>query len=72
MDFTITIRLDKGLEKKLKAECRETGRRRSDVVRDALRQHLKVAKFDRLREKIIPYAEAQGIYTDEDVFRIVS
>ena len=72
MKGTITIRLDEKLEEMLEQECRQTGRRRSDIVRDALRRRLMMDEVHRVREKLVPLAEKQGIYTDEDVFRIVS
>jgi predicted transcriptional regulator len=68
----VTIRLDPVLEELLDQVCRQTGRSRSDVVRDALRRQLTVQLFDEARRKMIPFAEAQGIFTDEDVFKIVS
>ncbi len=68
----ITIRLDPELEKLLDRVCSESGRSRSEVVRDALRRHLTLQLFEGARREIIPYAEAQGIFTDEDVFKIVS
>lgn len=68
----ITIRLDPSLEEMLDKVCRETGRTRSQVVRDALRRQLTLQLFEEARRKVIPFAEAQGIYTDEDVFKIVS
>jgi len=68
----ITIRLDSGLEELLDRICKETGRSRSEVVRDALRRQLTTQLFEEARRQIIPFAEAQGILTDEDVFKIVS
>lgn len=68
----ITIRLDESLEELLDRVCQETGRSRSEVVRDALRRQLTVQLFDEARRRVIPFAEAQGILTDEDVFKIVS
>ena len=68
----ITIRLDPSLEELLDRVCSETGRSRSEVVRDALRRHLTLELFEKARREIIPYAEARGILTDEDVFKIVS
>jgi len=64
----VTIRLDESLEELLDQVCRETGRSRSEVVRDALRRQLTVQLFDEARRKVIPFAEAQGILTDEDIF----
>ncbi len=68
----VTIRLDPGLEEMLDRVCRETGRSRSDVVREALRRQLTLQLFEEARRQVIPFAEAQGIYTDEDVFKLVS
>ena len=68
----VTIRLDPELEELLDKVCRETGRSRSDVVRDALRRQLTLQLFEEARRRMIPFAEAQGIFTDEDVFKLGS
>lgn len=68
----VTIRLDPRLEELLDEVCTKTGRSRSEVVRDALRRQLTLELFEEARRQIIPFAEAQGIYTDEDVFKLVS
>jgi predicted transcriptional regulator len=68
----VTIRLDPSLEELLNRVCRATGRSRSEVVRDALRRQLTLELFEEARRQIIPFAEAQGIFTDEDVFKILS
>ena len=68
----LTIRLDPALERQLKRLARKTGRSRSDLVREALRRQLALAELDDLRQRIMPFAEAQGYLTDEDVFRNVS
>jgi len=68
----VTIRLDPSLEEMLDRVCRETGRSRSEVVREALRRQLTLELFEEARRQLIPFAEAQGIYTDEDVFKLVS
>ena len=41
-------------------------------MRDALRRHLALELFDRLRERALPFAEARGLLTDEDVFEAIS
>lgn len=69
---TITIRLDAKLERELDRACARTGRTRSDVARDALRRQLALLRFERLRKRVLPLAEAQGYLTDEDVIRDVS
>ncbi|MGH7655916.1 MAG: CopG family ribbon-helix-helix protein [Gemmatimonadaceae bacterium] len=68
----LTIRLDPALERQLRRLARTTGRSRSDLARDALRRQLALAQFDDLRRRAMPYAEARGYLTDEDVFRDVS
>ncbi|MGH8292458.1 MAG: ribbon-helix-helix protein, CopG family [Gammaproteobacteria bacterium] len=69
---TITIRLDEALERLLARVSRQSGRNRSDVVREALRRQLAIQAFDELRKRTAPFAESAGYLTDEDVFRDVS
>jgi len=38
----------------------------SDLVRDAARQYVAVEQFRELRRRTLPYAQVQGILTDED------
>ena len=68
----VTIRLDAGLQRELDKICRHMRRTRSDVVRDALRRQLALLRFERLRRRAMPFAEARGYLTDEDVARDVS
>jgi predicted transcriptional regulator len=68
----LTVRLDPDLEKQLDRAAKRSGRSRSEIVRDALRRQLAVAQFEDLRKRIMPFAEAAGYLTDEDVFRDVS
>jgi predicted transcriptional regulator len=69
---TLTIRLDDDLDKLLTKATRQSGRNRSAVAREALRRQLRISQFDALRRKIMPFAEARGYLTDEDVFADVS
>ncbi|MDT8368787.1 MAG: ribbon-helix-helix protein, CopG family [Longimicrobiales bacterium] len=68
----LTIRLDPELEKQLDLLAARTGRSRSEIVREALRRQLAVSQFQELRKRMMPFAEAAGYLTDEDVFRDVS
>jgi len=45
---------------------------RSDIVRDAVARYLAVRRFRQLRKKVLPFAEAQGLLKDEDIFKAVS
>ncbi|MCX5902716.1 MAG: ribbon-helix-helix protein, CopG family [Proteobacteria bacterium] len=69
---TITIRLDKDLEKLLTAISRQSGKNRSEIAREALRRQLRISQFESLRKRIMPFAEARGFLADEDVFSRVS
>jgi predicted transcriptional regulator len=72
MKSTLTIRLDKDLQRLLDRLCKRTGRSRSDIVRDALRRELSLRRFQELRRRVLPFAEARGYLTDEDIVRDIS
>lgn len=69
---TLTIRLDPKLERELDRVARASGRTKSEIAREALRRQVAVARFRELRKTTLPFAEAQGLVTDEDVFRALS
>ena len=69
---TLTIRLDAKLDRLLARLARETGRTKSEVAREALRNQLFIEEFRSVRRVAMPYAAAAGYLTDEDVFRDVS
>jgi len=52
--------------------ARKSGKTRSEIAREALRRQLGISQFEALRRRIMPFAEARGYLTDEDVFRDVS
>ena len=66
---TLTIRIPESLRKDLKSLSRSENKAVSDIVRESIRRHVAVERFRALRRKVLPFAEAQGILTDEDVFR---
>ena len=72
MKGTLTIRLDKDLERLLDRLCKQTGQSRSDIVRDALRRELSLRRFEEIRRRVLPFAEARGYLSDEEILRDVS
>jgi predicted transcriptional regulator len=72
MKSTITIRIPDDLRKDLDELSRSEHKPVSDLARDSLRSYVAKIKFRKLRNQILPLAEAQGILTDEDVFREIS
>lgn len=69
---TLTIRLPEELKTDLDEISRSESKAVSDIVREALRRYAAVEKFRVVRRKILPFAEAQGLLTDEDVFKALS
>ena len=69
---TLTIRIDPKLEKALARIAKSTGRTKSEIARQALERQVALARFRELRRKTLPFAEARGLVTDEDVFNAVS
>jgi len=69
---TVTIRIDETLGRRLDRAARRSGRSRSAVVREALERQLALDQLAELRRRIVPFAEARGYLTDEDVFRDIS
>lgn len=65
----VTIRLDETLDERLERMTVLSGKTRSEIVREALRRHLAGMQFEQLRERLMPFAEANGYLVDEDVFR---
>ena len=69
---SLTIRLDEELETELEVTCAETGRSRGEIVGNALRRQLQLMRFEHLRRQALPFGEAAGWLTDDDVFASVS
>ena len=69
---TLTIRLPDELRDDLQKLSEEQSRPVSDIVRESIRRYVAVEKFRSLRKKVLPFAEAQGYLTDEDVFEAMS
>ena len=68
----VTIRIEPDLQKLLDKVCKQSGRTRSDIVRDSLKRQLSIIRFEQLRRQVLPFAEARGYLTDEDVNKAVS
>ncbi len=69
MSTTLSIRIDKDLDKLLEQAAKRSGRPKSEFVREALRRQLSIESFQHIRNRILPFAESQGLLTDEDVWQ---
>jgi predicted transcriptional regulator len=72
MKDTITIRLTEKLQKELDAVVSEEHASRSEIIRVAIERYIALKRFRQLRKKTLPFAEAQGLLTDEDIFKAIS
>jgi metal-responsive CopG/Arc/MetJ family transcriptional regulator len=72
MKDSISISLPGVLKRKLDKLTKQDQVKRSDVVREALREYFTRREFQRLRSSLVVEAEKRGLYTDEDIFRQVS
>lgn len=71
-DSTLTIRIDKDLENLLIKASNRSGKNRSEIAREALKRQLRIEQFEELRKRVMPFAEARGILTDDDIFDQIS
>ena len=72
MRESISVSLPEDLKAELDQFIQVEGISRSDLIREAVREYLFAYRLRSLRQRLTPYAEAQDIYTDEDVFDEVS
>jgi predicted transcriptional regulator len=72
MDEILTIRVPRGTRRKIARLARARGVTVSQYVRRAIEAEGAVSALQAARADLVPKARAQGIYTDEDVFTIVS
>ncbi len=68
----IAVRIERELLAELDNIARAEGLSRSALICRILTDDLWVRQFEAIRRKLIPPAQAKGIFTDEDVFRMLS
>jgi predicted transcriptional regulator len=61
---TVTIRIEPDLKRLLDKVCKQSGRTRSDIVRDSLKRQLSIIRFEQLRRQVLPFAEARRYLSD--------
>jgi predicted transcriptional regulator len=72
MRETLTISLPKELRRGLEKIARAEGVTSSEYVRRAIKADIFRRALRAARRELVPQARTQGIYTDEDVLKIVS
>ena len=72
MPESITIILQPEVQSALDELITKEGSSTEVIINEALKEYLFFKQLRSLRERMTTYARSKGIYTDEDVFNIVS
>lgn len=72
MEEVLTVRVPKGTRRKLEERAKAQNLSLSQYVRRALEMEELLGALEAARLDLVPQARAKGIYTDDDVFSIVS
>jgi metal-responsive CopG/Arc/MetJ family transcriptional regulator len=72
MRAVISVSFPEEMAKELDRVARESGRTKSDLIKEALREFLWEEQFTALRRTLTRKAKARGLVTDDDVFKAVS
>jgi metal-responsive CopG/Arc/MetJ family transcriptional regulator len=71
MRQAVTVSLPEKLVKELDKLTRQEKTSRSDLIQESVRNYLFNRKFLAFSSRLIGKAQAQGIHTDQDVFKLV-
>ncbi|OIO75518.1 MAG: hypothetical protein AUJ85_02855 [Elusimicrobia bacterium CG1_02_37_114] len=66
---TFTIRLPDNLKTEIEKVAKEEKIPAGQLVRESIDRYVSILRFKRIRKKVLPFAESQGLITDEDVFK---
>ena len=69
MKNMLTVRLTPELGRQLEKVAKEENMPVSEIVRESLSRYVAVLRFREIQKRAVKRARAQGIYTDEDVFK---
>ncbi|MGA3268687.1 MAG: CopG family transcriptional regulator [Verrucomicrobiota bacterium] len=72
MRTTLTISLPPMLRRDVSRAAKARRMSESEFVRGAVQRQLWAEAFEQTRRQAVPRARTAGIYTDEDVFKIIS
>ncbi|NIR52489.1 CopG family transcriptional regulator [candidate division KSB1 bacterium] len=72
MKQNVTVSLPEKINSDLQKIAKDEGLSKSQIIRNALQDYLYIRKFKALRNRMIAKAQAQKLFSDEDVFNKVS
>jgi CopG family transcriptional regulator/antitoxin EndoAI len=68
----VSVSLPEEMAEKLGITAKNSGKSKSEVIKEALRSYLWEERFHKVRKAITRKAKEKGIVTDEDVFKAMS
>jgi metal-responsive CopG/Arc/MetJ family transcriptional regulator len=72
MRTVLSVSLPENMSKELDRFARNTGRNKSDIVKESLSMFLWEMKLKTVQKKLSPKAKKLGIVGEEDVFKTIS
>ncbi|PKN76262.1 MAG: CopG family transcriptional regulator [Deltaproteobacteria bacterium HGW-Deltaproteobacteria-10] len=72
MRSVLSVSLPDKMAAELDGLARETGRNKSDIVKESLGEFLWENRFRRIKKRLSPKAKAAGFITDDDIFKAIS
>ncbi len=72
MRSVLSVSLSEKMATELDSFAKETGRNKSDIVKESLGEFLWEKKFRRMKKRLSPKAKKAGFVTDDDVFKAIS
>ena len=72
MQKTLTIRISEEIRNELLELSQIEHIPISELVRESIKKYISIQRFRRIRSKVLPFAEAQGLLTDDDIFNDLS
>jgi len=72
MRAILSVSVEPALKRKLERFAKDSKRKKSDLVKEALQRFLAEQEFRRLREESLSFGRKAGLLTDEDVYKVIS
>ena len=69
MSQALSVRVSPEMLKRLRRLSKGANKPVSDLVRESIQRYVSILEFRSLRKRALPFAEASGFLTDEDIFK---
>ena len=72
MRETVTISMTNEMKKKLDEIAKNENLNRSEIIKTALNQYFSVIEFRKIRNLLIPKAQEAKIFSEDNVYNLIS